>query len=209
MHHDEVLIPAVLQAPGYARDLIGQTAGVDLEHRVAERLVRGQALRWDDAPLVRAVLGEAALHRLPVDQDVAREQLERLVEAGGWPAVEIRALPFESGLHPLMAIGCALLRLDEPAIVRVHPEGPATSTYLHEPDEVKRYEVLLDRLWTLAADATGSATVLRKVRTTASRRPMAGLSSACGTPTTGRPGLSWRRSRGGRRSSQRSRTVGL
>jgi hypothetical protein len=158
----ESLIPAVLQAPGYARDLLAQGAADDLEQRVAERLVRGHLLQRDGAPQVRVVLDEAALHRLPVDRGAAREQLTHLLEAMTWPTVDVRILPFGTGLHPLLGVGCTLLRLSEPDIARVYLEGATTSTYLHEPDEVKVYEALLDQVWALAADSTESATILRE-----------------------------------------------
>ena len=161
-YHDEVLIPGMLQAPGYARDLLTQGGVDDVEQRVAERLVRGQLLRRDDGPRARIVLGEAALRRLPVDPDAAREQLEHLLDAAAWPNVEIRILPFRAGLHPLLGIGCTVVRLEDPAVVRVYLEGATTSTYLHEPDEVKRYESLLDQLWPLAASTTESANILRR-----------------------------------------------
>lgn len=161
-YHDEVLIPGMLQAPGYARDLLTQGGVEDVEQRVAERLVRGQLLQRDGGPRARIVLGEAALHRLPVDASAAREQLDHLLDATTWPSVELRILPFAAGLHPLLGIGCTVVRLDDPAVVRVYLEGATTSTYLHEPDEVKRYEHLLDQLWPLAADSTESATILRE-----------------------------------------------
>ena len=161
-YHDAELIPALLQAPGYARDLLGQNAGGNLDQRVEERLVRGQLLARTDAPRVRVVLGEAALHRLPRDRAAARQQLEYLLEVGSWPAVEIRVLPFALGLHPMVGQGFMILRLREPDVTRAYLEGATTATYLHEPDDTAIYDARFERLWALASPADESATIVRE-----------------------------------------------
>lgn len=164
-YHDAELIPAVLQAPGYARDLLSQASRDDLEVRVAERLERGQLLSRPGGPKFRAVLGEAALHRLPTSLDAALEQLEHLLEfsaAESSTLSEIRILPFDVGLHPVVGVGFTIVRLSSPAITRVYLEGATTATYLHEPIETDVYTSRFERLWALAADRDASATLLRR-----------------------------------------------
>ncbi|GGP59878.1 helix-turn-helix domain-containing protein [Saccharothrix coeruleofusca] len=159
-YHDAELIPAVLQAPGYARDLLGQSTTEDLDQRVADRLTRGQVLTGQGAPRVRVVLGEAALHRLPADHRAAAEQLEHLLEAGTWPTVEVRVLPFSLGLHPMVGVGFTVLRVRDPEVHRVYIDGATTATYLHEPAEIAVYQTRFERLWTMACAPDESATIV-------------------------------------------------
>lgn len=162
-YHDAELIPAVLQAPGYARDLLSQASSEDIDVRVAERLERGQLLTRPAGPRFRAVLGEAALHRLPTDPGAALEQLEHLLEVSATEDDgEIRILPFDVGLHPVVGVGFTIVRLTSPAITRVYLEGATAATYLHEPIETDVYTSRFERLWALAADRDASATLLRR-----------------------------------------------
>jgi len=161
-YHDEVLIPAVLQTEGYARDLLARTGVADLDERIDERLTRGRLLAEPGAPVLRAVLGEAALHRLPVDHAVAAEQLRHLDSMGQLPNVHLRVLPFAAGLHELVGTGFTILRLATPAITRVYLEGATAATYLHEPAETDVYVSWFERLWAIAADEDSSATILRR-----------------------------------------------
>lgn len=161
-YHDAELIPALLQAPSYARDLLSQTSTEDLDARVTERLARAQLLTRPDAPQFRAVIGEAGLHRLPTDVDAAREQLQHLLDVNELPSVEVRILPFAVGLHPLVGVGFTVVRLNSPEITRVYLEGATTATYLHEPVETDVYVRRFERLWSRAADADESATILRR-----------------------------------------------
>ncbi|SER94955.1 Helix-turn-helix domain-containing protein [Lentzea xinjiangensis] len=165
-YHDAELIPAVLQAPGYARDLLSQVSHDDLEVRVAERLERGRLLSSANAPRFRAILGEAALHRQPRDRAAALEQLERLLEYCTADQADetrgLRILPFDVGLHPVVGVGFTIVRLSSPAITRVYLEGATAATYLHEPAETDVYASRFERLRALAADRGASATLLRR-----------------------------------------------
>jgi transcriptional regulator with XRE-family HTH domain len=162
-YFDEVLIPAVLQTPAYARDLLSQIGDEDLEVRLTERLARRDLLDGPSAPTVRVILGEAALRRLPVDRGAAREQLEHLASvASDLPNVEIRIAPFSLGLHSVVGVGFTILTLTSPPITRVYQEGRTTATYLHEPDETDVYQSSFNLLWSRVADAAESASILRR-----------------------------------------------
>lgn len=162
-YFDEVLIPAVLQTSGYARDLLSQSGGNDLEVRLAERLARRDLLEGPDAPTLRVILGEAALRRLPVDREAAKEQLEHLAAVtADLPNVELRISPFAQGLHSLLGAGFTILTLTNPPIVRVYLEGVTTGTYLHESDETAEYQSEFDLLWSRVPDAAESASILRR-----------------------------------------------
>ncbi|GAA3874430.1 helix-turn-helix transcriptional regulator [Saccharothrix violaceirubra] len=160
-YHDAELIPAILQTEGYARALLGLGDADHLDERVAERLSRGELLDRPNPPRVRVVLGEAALHRLPPEVHEAHGQLENLIRPR--PTAEVRILPFERGLYQMIGVGFTTLHLSALATSRVYLEGATTATYLHEPSEVAVYEAKFEKLWTLAASADESATIVRRL----------------------------------------------
>ncbi|GLZ34904.1 transcriptional regulator [Lentzea sp. NBRC 105346] len=160
-YYDEALIPAVCQTPGYARDLLSRAKPDDLEDRLAARLERGGILTKPDAPRVRIVLGESALHRLPADADAAREQLEHLETVmHDVPSADLRILPWTYGLHPLLGFACNIFRLANPNITQVYLEVATTSNVITEPDEAMLYEGRFETLYD-AADPSESARILR------------------------------------------------
>jgi hypothetical protein len=167
-YFDAELIPALLQSPDYARTLLALSSTEeleervpDLEDRVAERMSRRELLLGPDAPRLRVVLGEAALHRLTAD--FAHEQLELLLEMNKRRNVEVRILPFEVGLYRVIGVGFTVVKLSSPSITRVYLEGATAATYLHELDETEFYQRRFEELWnTYAADKARSETILRR-----------------------------------------------
>lgn len=170
-YFDEVLIPAVLQAPGYARDLLSKGQSADLEERVAARLERGGLLTKPNAPQVRVLLGEAAVHRLPNDPGVALEQLERLLAATSLDVLELRILPWSHGLHALLGFACNIFRLANPDVTQVYLEIATNSTLVTEPADTAVYQGRFDQLFEAALDEDESARLLReRIRQLRTRR---------------------------------------
>src|SRR5947199_87296 len=69
----------------------------EVENLVAARLARQEILDSEDAPLIYAVLDEAALHRQVGGAEVMRDQLEHLVALSRRPAITVQVIPFTLG----------------------------------------------------------------------------------------------------------------
>lgn len=111
------VVPGLLQTDEYAREVIrsgwrGDEAGV--QRRVMARMTRKALLGRTDpaAPVLTAILDEAALRRPIGGRDVMRAQLHALLDASRRPNVTIHLLPFEVGTHagldgPFIILGFA------------------------------------------------------------------------------------------------------
>lgn len=166
-YYDSELLPSFLQTEGYARAILQLGSG-PVEDRVADRLSRGKILTRENPPLVRVVLGEAALYRVVGGHNVMREQIEHLLNVMQLPTVAVRILPFAAGAHRALGVGFTALDIDS-KISRVYIEGLTDAAYIHEPDETAVYRSGFEQLWTLAADDEESDTILRRHITTEER----------------------------------------
>lgn len=165
-YYDPELIVAMCQNEQHARAVLATGSG-QVDERVADRLARGLILTRPNAPRVRVILGEAALHRMVGGPAAMRAQIEHLLRLTELPNVSIRILPFAVGAHRALGVGFTLLRVRSPEIVRVYIEGLTDATYIHEPDETGIYERVFAQLWEeVAAGDDESATILRRHITT-------------------------------------------
>jgi len=96
-----LLVPGLLQAEAYAREVIsaGAHSEIQIEERTRERMARQVASlgRRPDPVTLSAVIGEAALR--DGASEAMKEQLEHLIDVGHRPNVHIRIVPFGGGLH--------------------------------------------------------------------------------------------------------------
>jgi len=96
------LIPGLFQTPEYARAMLAARPHVtadEVENLVSARLTRQEILDGEDAPLIYAVIDEAALHRQVGGPKVMRDQLEHLVAMSRRPAITVQVIPFSLGEH--------------------------------------------------------------------------------------------------------------
>lgn len=91
------VVPALLQTPGYAREVIKQVeraydAGKDIAEAVAARMSRQDHLR-DEGKRFEFLFAEAALRNVPGRYDVMPAQLDRLISATDLPNVRLGIIP--------------------------------------------------------------------------------------------------------------------
>ncbi|WP_158881123.1 helix-turn-helix domain-containing protein [Amycolatopsis anabasis] len=117
---DTVIIPGMLQTPGYAAEvwqgahrLTRSPGGESIA--AAERQTRQELLRRKDKPLkLHALIDEAALRRMLGGPRVMAEQLDHLLAVGTWANVTIQVLPFALGAYGPLAGPMILLSYDSP-----------------------------------------------------------------------------------------------
>ncbi|GAB3970504.1 helix-turn-helix transcriptional regulator [Actinoallomurus acanthiterrae] len=163
------LIPGLLQTDEYAREIIragqrGDEAGID--RRVRARMARKALLSRKDppAPMLTAVLDEAALRRPIGGPDVMRGQLNTLLDVVRRPNVTVRVLPLEVGTHA---------GLDGPFIILGFPEDIAPDAayagtrlgdaFAESAETIRRIKVDFESLKSMALSPDASTELIAAI----------------------------------------------
>ncbi|WP_200304085.1 helix-turn-helix domain-containing protein [Streptomyces adelaidensis] len=143
-----VNVPGILQTEDYIRAIHGSyrpVLPVDVvDRRVEFRLRRQSLLEQAEPPSLRAIVHEAALRMRFGGREVAKGQLEHLLETSARPSVTVRVIPFscedyiEATNAPMYAGGVV------PQLDTVHLDSPAGSYVVGAEAELNRYRQLLD-----------------------------------------------------------------
>ena len=163
---EPLLIPGLLQTEQYAWAVIqaGRPDNPDdAQRRVMARMARRTMLSRPDAPVLDAIVDEAALRRPVGGTDVMAEQLRDLLRPR--PNVTIRAVPFAAGVHPGLEGGFVLL--DFPAETtfptEVYAESIAGDLYPESADQITRISLAYERIGQVALPPDGSAALIRQI----------------------------------------------
>jgi transcriptional regulator with XRE-family HTH domain len=162
--YDPMVVPGLLQTPGYAAAVIaaGQPGlqAAELRRRVELRLARQAVLdRCPAPPQVRCVLDESVLLRAAAPAGVMAEQLHRLVALSRRRHVWVQVLPLAAGLHAGLDGGVTALAFPpelsgDPGVAYV--DNPFRGTYCDRSDEVRRCRNTLARVRSSALDPDAS-----------------------------------------------------
>lgn len=137
-----VIVPGLLQAPGYARALLARSVkdvGSDrMELLVALRMGRQQVLTRTAPPAtLHAVVPESALHAEIGDGPlVMRDQVRHLLELSERKNVVVQVLPLSA--HPALAANGAytLLSFGHPWLPVISVDTPTGGSHSEDPAEV-------------------------------------------------------------------------
>jgi transcriptional regulator with XRE-family HTH domain len=169
--YNPVLVPGLLQTPGYARlrivsaHLVESGAGDPEpgnapETEVAARLARQSLLTSPDAPRYTAVLEEAALGQRAGPPEVLREQLAQLCELAMLPNVTLRLLLRDTQIADwyVPPTAFSLYRFADPLDPETLAiEGGFTNVMSTEEKAINSYKVAFE--WLRAAALPESDTV--------------------------------------------------
>lgn len=144
-----LLIPGLLQTPGYARAVFRAyrptAARAVIDELVAARLDRARLLDDPTTPLLWAVLDEAVLRREVGGTTVMSEALHHLTELVRQHRIIVQVLPFGSGAHAAMEGSVKLMEFeDAPSLTFV--EGPDMGKLLDDPATVARHFLMFSLL---------------------------------------------------------------
>jgi transcriptional regulator with XRE-family HTH domain len=161
-------VPGLLQTRDYARAVFQIEAGndpeLDIEQQVSVRMRRQQILRRPRPPRLWAVIDEAALRRPIGGADVARAQLEHLIEMARLSHVSIQVAPFSLGGRAVASGPITVLRFPEAELPDVvYLERHATAVYLGKPADRLYYWNILNRLVTQAPPTADTEAILRQI----------------------------------------------
>jgi hypothetical protein len=166
--YDPGVAPGLLQTAGYARAIhegsFPRLSDPEIEQRI-EVLGNRQAVLTraePPPPQYRAVIDEAALHRVIGGPHVMAVQLGRIIEASALPNVAVQILPYQVGAHPALDSTFILLDFREPIPPVVFVEGLVGQLYLERAEDVARYDQIFERLQSVALTAGQSVNLLAK-----------------------------------------------
>lgn len=159
--YSEVLVPGLGQDSVYATAVLSAANTVNVAERVGARIDRQKILTGESPPLVRLLLGEAALYKLVGGHVGLRRQLEHLLQQAESGHIMFGVDRFSTGEHRAMGSRFNIVRRAN-GDARVYLESARTSTYLHAEEDVEAHQRIFDHVWGLAAVGDESATILRK-----------------------------------------------
>jgi transcriptional regulator with XRE-family HTH domain len=159
-----VLIPGLLQAPGYARVIAEARHGPGHPNIATwvQHVVDRQTLLHQDGRRFEFVISEAGLRWRPGPADVARGQLDRIAVLAGLPNVVVAILPLDRALPIWHSHHFTIYELAKGQAL-VHLELLATGENLRDPDDVARYDQAFTRLLDLAATGPDALAILERL----------------------------------------------
>jgi transcriptional regulator with XRE-family HTH domain len=138
------LVPGLLQTTDYAREVV-QTAVPHwspeaVAQRVEARLLRQQMLLAEHSPSFEAVLDETVLRRVVGSPVIMRAQMQRLLEASHFPAVDLRVVSLGAGPLPAPNNKFIVLKFGTPEVpTTVFIEALDGNQYLDDERDVMLY----------------------------------------------------------------------
>lgn len=150
------IIPGLLQAPGYVREICNSPLHPDNHGRAgmlsAIRMARQEVLHRPGNPVeLHALITEAALlHRFPNSPEVMKEQLRRLVDFAGQPNVTIQIVPADAPAYATAAQSMTIMDFHNPWPSLVSIDHSLGGNFLTAPDEVSALAVVFEQITDLA-----------------------------------------------------------
>lgn len=164
--YEPLLVPGLLQAPEYAKALIGASSppldDETVEERVAGRLKRQEALTSRTGVMFSFVLYEAALRTAVGGRDVMAGQLQHLLDVGELRNVLIQVLPFGRAYGVALNGAVALLETGDHEHY-AYVEGQKTSALYADADKVSELTRTHDMIRMHALGPGDSVDFIRKV----------------------------------------------
>ncbi|WP_433700056.1 helix-turn-helix domain-containing protein [Nocardiopsis sp. CA-288880] len=160
-----IVVPGLLQVPEYMRvtALAGMANPQDIRRVTDARMTRQRILDDEDPPELYAVFDEGALLRLRDFPDAKRAQVAHIVEMAERPHVTVQ-MTLATKLNPGAGGPFVIMEFPEPIDpMVVYLETDTDGIYLEEPDEVVRYQNILNHLRLVALRPGETLDYLREV----------------------------------------------
>ncbi|UNZ18186.1 helix-turn-helix transcriptional regulator [Streptomyces sp. 891-h] len=156
------IIPGLLQAPGYVREICNSPLHPDnwelSDMLSAVRMARQEVLHRPGNPVqLHALISEAALlHRFPSAPGVMKEQLRKLADDAGQPNITIQIVPVDVPAYTAANQAMTILNFRHPWPAAVSIDSALGGSFLDEPAEVSALSVVFEKIAELALPADES-----------------------------------------------------
>ncbi|GAA1915301.1 helix-turn-helix transcriptional regulator [Streptomyces sodiiphilus] len=173
-HHAEAIrlgtvihMPGLLQTAAHARALMSHIVPAlpphEVEHRVSHRLKR-QAILYADTPTpVTAIVHEAALHMGFGGAEVAKAQLEHLLDMSELPHIHLVVVPFGTSTFPSSGQGIIYYEGEVPRLDTVQIDTDHGPSFLDTEPHLLKYRQIVDRMEACAVEPSAAREVIHKV----------------------------------------------
>jgi transcriptional regulator with XRE-family HTH domain len=160
--YEEIVVPGLLQTEEYATS-ITQAYRPNVTAKTVSALVEVRMKRQElllerpDPPLLFFILDEAVIRRLLGDENLRKEQLEKLITMAERSEIVIEVVPFGAGLHSGMSNVFSILEFPGPSEDVIYFEGLHESLFSrHATEEVTVYRELFEELRSISAGPKGT-----------------------------------------------------
>ncbi|WP_328739795.1 helix-turn-helix transcriptional regulator [Streptomyces erythrochromogenes] len=160
-------VPGLLQPESYARALIDNVPPLatpeEAEARVAVRLERQNLLHRAPYALFSFVIEQALIERRTGGPQVTRELVDRLLECGDLPNVDVQIMPLVQPVHAGTDGPFRLLETDEHEWLG-YTEGQQTGQVISDPKDISLLHQRYAKLRIQALNPADSAGLLMRMR---------------------------------------------
>ncbi|MFD9103154.1 Scr1 family TA system antitoxin-like transcriptional regulator [Streptomyces virginiae] len=160
-------VPGLLQPESYARALIDNVPPLatpeEAEARVAVRLERQKLLHRTPYALFSFVIEQALIERRTGGPQVTRELVDRLLECGDLPNVDVQIMPLVQPVHAGTDGPFQLLETDEHEWLGC-TEGQQTGQVISDPKDISLLHQRYAKLRIQALNPADSAGLLMRMR---------------------------------------------
>lgn len=160
-----VLVPGLLQTPGYAEAVIAATPHYIAPERIAQLVkvrVRRQAKIEEGGATYAVIIWEAVIAHPVVSVDIHREQLSTILEVGKRKNVTVQVLPFSAGAVAGLTDPFSSFSFEsEPIVEAVTLENLRGTSVLEAPEDLAAYANAHEHLRSAALAPDASARLIR------------------------------------------------
>ncbi|MFE4371187.1 helix-turn-helix domain-containing protein [Streptomyces sp. NPDC056835] len=160
-------LPGLLQTRAHAHavisDVVPALAPPDVEHRVSYRIKRQALLYGDDPTPLTAIIHEAALRMGFGGPEVARAQLEHLIDVSEQKHITLLVIPFGAGTFPSSGQSVYYMAGPIPALDTVQLDTDHGAGFLDNQPQLVKYRTVLDRMESCSLTAAESQDLIRQV----------------------------------------------
>ncbi|MFE9000991.1 helix-turn-helix domain-containing protein [Streptomyces sp. NPDC007875] len=160
-------VPGLLQTAEHAREIFRQVVPTlsppEVEHRVSHRIKR-QAILYGDKPTpYTAIAHEAALRMRFGGSEMARAQLQHILDMSEHSHIKVVVIPFEAGSFPGSGQSILYATGQVPQLDTVQLDTEHGSELLDASAQLEKYRVVLDRMETVALPESRSRDLIQSI----------------------------------------------
>ncbi|MEU0931382.1 helix-turn-helix domain-containing protein [Streptomyces malaysiensis] len=160
-------VPGLLQTAEHAREIFRQVVPTlpppEVEHRVSHRIKRQGILYRDKPTPLTAIVHEAALRMRFGGPDMARAQLQHILDMSEHGHIKVVVIPFEAGSFPGSGQSILYAAGQVPLLDTVQLDTEHGSELLDAAAQLEKYRVVLDRMETVALPESRSRDLIQSI----------------------------------------------
>jgi transcriptional regulator with XRE-family HTH domain len=160
-------LPGLFHTEEHARAIfdlvVPKLPRLEVELRVAHRLARQAVITGDRQVPYRGIIHEAALRMQFGGPEIARAQLQHLLEENARDNVTLLVIPFANGGYPMAGDSILYAEADNSHLDTVHMDSPAGALFFDSPTQLENFRLRLDLAEQVALTAKKSVDFINQI----------------------------------------------